>query len=49
MAVDMFIKIGDLKGESRDATHKGVDRRSGMELGYVEQRFGPPRWRHGFG
>ena len=23
MAVDMFIKIGDLKGESKDATHKG--------------------------
>ena len=23
MAVDMFIKIGDVKGESRDSTHKG--------------------------
>jgi len=23
MAVDMFIKIGDIKGESRDKTHKG--------------------------
>jgi type VI secretion system secreted protein Hcp len=23
MAMDMFIKIGDLKGESRDTTHKG--------------------------
>jgi len=23
MAMDMFIKIGDLKGESRDKTHKG--------------------------
>ena len=22
MAVDMFIKIGDIKGESRDKTHK---------------------------
>lgn len=24
MAVDMFIKIGDIKGEARDATHKGT-------------------------
>jgi type VI secretion system secreted protein Hcp len=23
MAVDMFIKLGDIKGESKDATHKG--------------------------
>jgi type VI secretion system secreted protein Hcp len=23
MAVDMFIKVGDLKGESKDSTHKG--------------------------
>ena len=23
MAVDMFIKIGDIKGESKDKTHKG--------------------------
>jgi len=22
MAVDMFIKIGDIKGESQDSTHK---------------------------
>ena len=23
MAVDMFLKLGDIKGESKDKTHKG--------------------------
>ncbi len=35
MAVDMFIKIGALKGESRDHDTQGEDRRPGLELGHV--------------
>ena len=35
MAVDMFIKIDSVKGESQDKTHKDADRRVGLVLGHV--------------